>query len=108
MVRLSFTIELRYEIAGHPGDFVFNVHAARTPWQHVVSEKLQLTPHAEYWLQADAALGYRYLRVHAATGPLALHYEATVDIDHHVASPADLDELPIAKITPEVLPFIYP
>ena len=108
MVRLSFTIALRYEIAGHPGDFVFNVHAARTPWQQVVSESLLLTPHAEYWLQADAALGNRYLRVHAAPGPLALRYEATVDVDHHVASPADLDELPIAKIPPEVLPFIYP
>jgi transglutaminase-like putative cysteine protease len=108
MVRLSFTIELRYEIAGQPGDFVFNVHAARTPWQHVATESLQLTPAAACRLQADAALGNRYLRVRAGPGPFALRYEATVDIDHHSASPAELDELPIAMIPAEVLPFIYP
>jgi len=108
MVRLSFTIALQYEIAGEPGDFVFNVHAARTPWQQVVAESLQLTPGADYRLETDAALGNRYLRVRAGPGPFALRYEATVDIDHHAASPSGLDEVPVASIPPEVLPFIYP
>jgi hypothetical protein len=31
VVRLSYSIELKYTIAEQPADFVFNVHAARTP-----------------------------------------------------------------------------
>lgn len=108
MVRLSFTIELRYEIAGDPGDFVFNVHAACTPWQDVVAESLVLTPPAHHRLQTDAALGNRYLRVRAGPGPFTLRYEAIVDIDHHSAVPEELEEVPIAMIPPQVLPFIYP
>ena len=40
MIRLSFTIELKYEVAESPADFIFNVHAARTSWQTVVAESL--------------------------------------------------------------------
>ena len=29
MIQLTFAIELRYEIAEQPADFVFNVHAAQ-------------------------------------------------------------------------------
>jgi transglutaminase-like putative cysteine protease len=34
-------------------------------------------------------------------------YGATVDIDHHRQSAALLEEVPIARIPPQVLPFIY-
>ena len=108
MVRLSFTIELRYEIAEQPADFVFNIHAARTPWQTVVSEKITIDPPLEHVLHPDPAIGNRYMRLRAGPGPLALRYEATVDIDHHRASPALLEEVPIARIAPQVLPYIYP
>jgi len=38
MVRLKFRIELKYEIADHPSDFIFNVHAAQTRCQSLVME----------------------------------------------------------------------
>lgn len=108
MVRLSFAIELKYEIAEQPGDFVFNVHAARTPWQTVVVENLTVTPHLDHVLHTDPTLGNRYMRLRAGPGPLSVRYEATVDIDHHTESPALLEEVPIERIPPQVLPFIYP
>lgn len=108
MVRLSFAIELKYEIAEQPADFVFNIHAARTPWQTVVSESLAISPQVEPLLQTDPALGNRYMRLRAGPGPLAVRYESTVDIDHHRESPALLEEVPIARIAPQVLTFIYP
>ena len=40
LVRLDFTIELKYEVAEAPADFVFNIHAAQTPWQSVAPELL--------------------------------------------------------------------
>ncbi len=108
MIRLSFDIELKYQIAEQPADFVFNIHAARTPWQTVVNEVLTIDPAAESVLQNDAALDNRYLRLRAGPGAVAVRYGATVDIEHHRQSPALLDEVPIARIPAQVLPFIYP
>jgi transglutaminase-like putative cysteine protease len=108
MIRLSFAIELAYQVAEQPADFVFNIHAARTPWQTVVSESVVLTPAAPYELQVDPALGNRYMRLRAGPGPVTVRYEATVDIDHHRVAPSLLGEVPIAAIAPHVMPFIYP
>lgn len=108
MVRLSFTIELRYEIAEQPADFVFNIHAAQTPWQTVVSENITIAPPLEHVLHTDPVIGNRYMRVRAGPGPLAVRYEAIVDIDHHRQSPTLLEEVPIARVAPQVLAFIYP
>ena len=40
MIRLAFAIELNYEVADNPADFVFNIHAAHTPWQFVFVESV--------------------------------------------------------------------
>src|SRR5688572_16050460 len=108
MIRLKFAIELRYEIADNPADFIFNIHAARTPWQSVFAEAVsvsQAVAAAEY---ADPAFGSRFFRFRAQPGPLSVRYDATVDITHHLESPARIQEAPIAELAPEVLPFIYP
>lgn len=108
MIRLTFSIELRYEIAGQSADFVFNIHAARTPCQSVVSEGLIVTPPLAYQLQEDAALGNRYLRLRASPGPVWVRYDAVVDIQPHLDPPEHVHEMPIADLPPEVLPYIYP
>ncbi len=108
MIRLSFAIALDYEIAGSPADFVFNIHAAQTPRQAVICERLAITPSPVHLLQSDPSTGNRYLRLRAGPGTVAVRYEATVDIDHHRESPAHLAEVPIAEIAPQVLPLIYP
>jgi len=108
VVRLSYSIELRYEIAEQPADFVFNVHAARTPSQTIVLETLSVEPRVEPLMHTDPVLGNRYMRLRAGPGPLVVRYGATVDIDHHRTSPGLLDECPIARMPPEALAFIYP
>ena len=108
MIRLEFATELKYDVAGQPADFVFNIHAARTPHQAVVSEQLSIVPPQAHAMQTDPVLGNRYLRLRAGPGPVAVRYEATVDIDPWLASPDLVEEVPIAGVTPEVLPFIYP
>ena len=108
MIRLSFDIELKYEVAEQPADFVFNIHAAHTPWQTVVTEVLSIDPPSEFAVQEDTVLANRYLRLRAGPGPVAVRYGATVDIDHHRQSAALLEEVPIARMPPQVLPYIYP
>ena len=108
MIRLKFSIDLKYEIADNPADFVFNIHAARTPWQTVFAEAVSVSQPVEAAEYADPAFGSRFLRFRAQPGALAVRYDATVDIAHHLESPARIQEAPIAELTPEVLPVIYP
>jgi transglutaminase-like putative cysteine protease len=108
VVRLSYSIELKYQVADQPADFVFNVHAARTPAQTIVVETLDIVPRIQPSMHTDPVMGNRYLRLRAGPGPLVVRYAATVDIDHFRANPALLQECPIARLPPEALAFIYP
>jgi transglutaminase-like putative cysteine protease len=108
VIRLKFAIELKYEIADSASDFVFNIHAAQTPWQTVFAEALLVSQPAGASVYTDAASGSRYMRMTAQPGPLTVRYDATVDISHHLEPPARIFEIPVAHLAPEVLPFIYP
>ena len=108
MIRLKFSIDLRYEIADFASDFVFNIHAAHTRCQTVVSEALHISPPVASTVHVDPTYGSRYMRLKAEPGVLAIRYDATVDIAHHTESPARIMEVPIAFLPPEVLPYLYP
>ena len=108
MVRLQFSIALQYEV-GFPGaDFIFNIQAARTRQQTIQSEQLAISQPVTTLAHTDPATQARSLRLSAQPGTLSVRYEATVDIAHHVAQPADVPEVPVAHLPPEVLPYLYP
>ena len=108
MIRLQFAIGLRYEIADSPSDFVFNIHAASTPWQQVRSEALSLDQQVVPEMYTDPITGNRYARLTAEPGVLAVRYDATVDITHHFEPPDRVGEMSIANLPHEVLPYLYP
>ncbi|MEK6592466.1 MAG: transglutaminase family protein [Pseudomonadota bacterium] len=108
MIRLKFSIALKYEVADYASDFIFNIHAAQTHCQSVIAEQLHLNQPIVPVVYTDPTYGSRYMRVKAEPGQLAVRYEATVDIAHHTESPGRLAEVPIAQLPPEVLPYIYP
>jgi transglutaminase-like putative cysteine protease len=108
MVRLKFSIELNYEITQPGCDFIFNIQAAQTGHQTVVSESLgvsQVLPLNHY---TDAVTHTRFLRLKAAAGPLTVRYDATVDLNHFTAEPSQIGEVFIADLPGPVLPYIYP
>lgn len=109
MVRLELKLVLEYEVCDSNGaDFVFNIHAAQTEQQSVREEHLTLSQPVEPEIQAHAATATRFMRLHATPGPLRVNYEATVDIDHHVADPDTLAEVPVRLLPLDVVPYIYP
>lgn len=108
MIRLKFSIDLSYGISDYASDFIFNIHAAQTGCQSVVTEQLKLSRPVETVIYTDPICGGRYMRMRVEPGQLAVRYDATVDIDHHMESPGRLAEVPIAQLPPEVLPYIYP
>ena len=108
MIRLRLALELDYDIAEPGCDFIFNVHAAHTDRQRVVDECLELSQDVQPRVETEPATRNRYLRVNALAGPLKLAYRATVDLSHHIAEPAQIGEVPVARLPAHVLSYIYP
>lgn len=105
MVRLEYTIDLDYEIAG-PADFLFVVAAATTPAQRVVAERLDVDrPTATAWC-TDPHNGNRILRMRTEADALHVAYAATVDIRHHFADPHAVPANAIHDIPADVLPYL--
>jgi transglutaminase-like putative cysteine protease len=109
MIRLELQLELAYEIQGSDGaDFVFNIQAAQTPHQTVESERLVVNQALTPEVATDPATASRFMRLHAAPGPLRLSYAATVNIAHHRAEPDTLSEVPVRCLPLDVMPYVYP
>jgi transglutaminase-like putative cysteine protease len=109
MIRLELQLELAYEIRDSDGaDFVFNIQAAQTPHQTVEGERLVVDQALTPEVATDPATASRFMRLHAAPGPLRLSYAATVSIAHHRAEPDTLAEVPVRCLPLDVMPYVYP
>lgn len=108
MIRLRFSILLSYQIIDQPADFIFNIQAAPTPCQTVLTESLRISQPVPATSHTDAVLGNRLLRLRANPGQLMVDYRAVVDIAHHIERPENIPEMPVADLPVEVLPYLYP
>lgn len=108
MIRMELRIELDYEVEAQGADFILNVQAAYTPSQTVIVESMAVNQPIAQRVHTDPASGNRYLYVHALPGELKLVYMATVDLAHHFAEPAEIAEVPVCNLPPEVISYIYP
>ncbi len=108
MVRLMLTTQLEYEVLDASCDFIFNIEAARTPRQTVVTELLSLSQPIKASQYLDALTQSRSFSVHALQGKLALSYQATVDLTHFEATHDALFEVCPHLLPGPVLPYLYP
>ena len=108
MIRLRLAIQLHYQVQPPGGDFVFHLHAAFTPRQRVVSESLHFSQPLAYTLESSPPSSNRVLRTGALPGMLQVAYAATVDLDHWVAAPSTIAEVPVSRLPTNVLPYLYP
>jgi transglutaminase-like putative cysteine protease len=108
MVRLELAIELQYVVNSPGADFIFNVQVAQTSRQWAVREQLDISQPVPLLMYTDPATGARSLRLQAGFGPLQVKYSATVDIEHFISPTADIGEVPVAQLPPEVLTYLYP
>lgn len=108
MIRLSFSVDLHYQIDTPTADFIFITQAAHTRYQRVFNESLLISQNVVPKVHTDPVTHTRLLRLQAGSGPLHLTYAATVDITHQVLPTACLAEMPIAAIPSPVLPYLYP
>jgi transglutaminase-like putative cysteine protease len=108
MVRLTFTIELQYQVLAPGTDFIFCIQAARTHHQYVRTEQLDISPALAPQTYVDPVTHSRYLRLRCDAGPLRVAYGATVDIAHRVVPPEQIGEVWIVNLPSHVLPYLYP
>jgi transglutaminase-like putative cysteine protease len=108
MIRLEFSIELDYEIDQPGSDFIFSIHAAKTNYQSIVTEYLNVNQNIELTMYADPVAHTRLLRLKAMPGFLKIHYSGAVDLRHYSASPNQISETPVANLPGEVLTYLYP
>ncbi len=108
MVRLKFAIELNYDVGPQGCDFIFNMQAAHTRHQTVVTEKLDISQALVPDTYIDPVSRNRYFRLHAFPGALKVAYGATVDIEQYLADPSELVESNVSAIPLAVLPYLYP
>jgi transglutaminase-like putative cysteine protease len=108
MIRLRLSLELDYEVSDPGCDFIFNIHAAHTARQQVIDERLTLSQNVSSSVATDPVTLNRYMRVSALPGPLRVSYAATVDLSHEFAHPAQIAEVPVARLPGQVLSYIYP
>lgn len=108
MIRLNFTVDLRYEVLHQASDFIFNIHPAQTKHQSIARENLVINQTVSPKFFAEKPDGSRFMQIQANPGLLSIDYSATVDIDYHTDSPARIDEIPIGQLPSNVIPYIYP
>jgi transglutaminase-like putative cysteine protease len=106
-VRIVYAVELNYEVAA-PTDFIFNVHASRTPQQSVTGESFVTTPAVPVRVEEDRMLGNRLARLHAEAGRLVVRYAATVDVSHYMTEPSLLLAVPPGELPAAVLGYLRP
>jgi transglutaminase-like putative cysteine protease len=106
--RIRYKVELQYEVLA-PTDFIFNVHAACTPQQRVLDESASVSPQSPLKLETEPSTGNRLLRTVAPDpGPFTVHYEARVEVEHHMRDPASVVSGPIADLPSQVLRYLWP
>ena len=103
--RLRYKVELLYEVLA-PTDFIFNVHAAQTPQQKVLSESVTLTPDVPFAVDVEPAAGNRLLRTSTGPGSFHVRYEGHVEVTHHMAEPATVVSGPISALPASVLRYL--
>lgn len=108
MIKLKFSIELRYFIENDPSDFIFNFHAAQTSHQSVINESLIINQPLIADMYSDIETGVRFMRLKANQGLLSIYYSAIVDINHFNESPSLIQENTVEEIPTSVLPYVYP
>jgi transglutaminase-like putative cysteine protease len=108
MFRIHYKVTLSYDVLTETADFIFNIEAARTPRQTIISEHLSVPSHIRRDIYEDPLLKNRVLRIRAPEGPLEVEYEAIVHIDQRFDDPSTLTEIPVAQLPFNVLPYLAP
>jgi transglutaminase-like putative cysteine protease len=106
-MRYKLGCSLSYRVkADEP--LIFNIEAQCFGNQYVEEENLRITPSLtiDRWTMPES--GNRYFRINASPGPLVVEYDAIVSLDPSLENPANINEVPLARMPLWLFPHLYP
>lgn len=106
-MRFSVGCEIGYEVAQR-ATLIFNIEAMRGGRQRILSEKLTITPNLPADENTQGETGNRYLRLTVPQGIVQIRYSAEIELDPLHQAPAIIEEVPIATLPLDILPFLNP
>ena len=107
MTTIQVGCDLTYSVT-KPTSFLFNIAAARTGYQIISQENLQLNPNIKY---ETSSLGTEDIQVYRLTiepCDLQLQYRATVDLSPEIYDTSGIVEAGYSQLPNEVLPYLNP
>jgi transglutaminase-like putative cysteine protease len=107
-MKFDVLTEMEYS-AQSPGTLILNIHALRTPYQTVISETFTIEPYTKVEELISPNSENRLMRFEIQDGTsIKVTYKATVDNFSEIKDYSQMDEIPVAKMDPAVLPYLYP
>ncbi|UXN74614.1 transglutaminase family protein [Devosia sp. A8/3-2] len=106
-MKFSLGCDIGYEII-EPATLIFNIEAIAGGRQRILSEKLTITPDLPADEKTATETGNRYLRLTAQPGLLRLRYAADIELDALHNPPGTVDEVPVARLPLDTLPYLNP
>ena len=107
MTTIQVGCDLTYSVT-KPTSFLFNIAAARTGYQIISQENLQLNPNIKY---ETSSLGTEDIQVYRLTVEpcdLQLQYRANVDLCPEIYDTSGIIETGYSQLPNEVLPYLNP
>jgi hypothetical protein len=106
-IRYKLGCDLSYEIKA-PTTFIFNFEVARLMRHIDLVERLTITPDSPRRTHIVPDVCNRYVSINAMPGPLNVKYEAEVTLDVFRADPAGIEDVPLADMPLDIMPFLLP
>ncbi len=108
-MKFDITSEIHYQVIEPGSVIILNIHALRSPNQAVLHEEFSIEPYfkAEELLAVQGENRLIRIEIPQAT-LLTIKYQATVDTAFKVIDFSHLEPIPVGKLDPQVLPYLYP
>jgi len=100
--------ELHYQVT-FPSTLILSVHAQRNSSQTVLEERFSVEPKVKVTELAPDNSGNRFVRINTGNRKtLAVHYAPKVECDYQLLTARNLEATPIAELTTDELPYLFP
>ncbi len=107
-MKFNVSCQLEYDV-NIDGTLILNIHALRAQGQSVLEETLTINPYVKTEELVPLNGESRLIRLETTEkANLKIVYQALVDTSFKLIHSAELDDVPVAQMTPEILSFLYP
>jgi transglutaminase-like putative cysteine protease len=107
MTIIQVGCDLTYSVTSSTS-FLFNIAAARTGYQTISGETLQLSPDIHYEASSLGAESIQVYRLHVEPCDLQIKYRANVDLHPEIYDTSGIIESGYSQLPNEVLPYLNP